>query len=179
MRKELYKDICQTLRSLVILSDGSTGRYIPSSGGSEGEASGTDAELPEGMERMVKHIDLWNHNVEFLEQEEGWERPAVFVEFQPITWTPIVNGVEYRSEPVINLHVVTDWNGSADADSEFQEDSLKVFDLLEYIHSALVGLKSETFCNFDLYESVTNHNHEDLLENIERYSCVGIKRLAD
>lgn len=29
---------------------------------------------------LIKHIDLWNHNVEFIEQEENWERPAVFVE---------------------------------------------------------------------------------------------------
>lgn len=26
---------------------------------------------------LIKHIDLWNHNVEFIEQEENWERPAV------------------------------------------------------------------------------------------------------
>ena len=32
----------------------------------------------------VKHVDLWNHNVEFIEQEEAWDRPAVFVEFAPI-----------------------------------------------------------------------------------------------
>ena len=32
----------------------------------------------------VQHIDLWNHNVEFVEQEEGWARPAVFVEFGKI-----------------------------------------------------------------------------------------------
>ena len=25
---------------------------------------------------LIKHIDLWNHNVEFIEQEENWERPA-------------------------------------------------------------------------------------------------------
>ena len=25
----------------------------------------------------VRHIDLWNHNVEFIEQEDGWARPAV------------------------------------------------------------------------------------------------------
>ena len=36
----------------------------------------------------VGHIDLWNHNVEFIEQEEGWERPAVFVEIGTISWSP-------------------------------------------------------------------------------------------
>ena len=61
----------------------------------------------------IKHIDLWNRNVEFIEQEEGWERPAVFVEFGPIQWKPIVNGVEYRAEPQITLHIVTDWAGAA------------------------------------------------------------------
>lgn len=25
----------------------------------------------------IKHIDLWNHNVEFIEQEQQWSRPAV------------------------------------------------------------------------------------------------------
>ena len=49
----------------------------------------------------VRHIDLWNHNVEFIEQEDGWERPAVFVEFCPIRWNAIVSGVEYRAEPVV------------------------------------------------------------------------------
>ena len=44
---------------------------------------------------LIKHIDLWNHNVEFIEQEENWERPAVFVEFCPIQWNAIVPGVEY------------------------------------------------------------------------------------
>ena len=34
---------------------------------------------------LIKHIDLWNHNVEFIEQEENWERPAVFGGILPYT----------------------------------------------------------------------------------------------
>ena len=45
----------------------------------------------------IKHIDLWNHNVEFIEQEENWARPAVFVEFRPIRWNAIVPGMECRA----------------------------------------------------------------------------------
>lgn len=178
MRKELYKDICQSLSRLVKFSDGSTGMYIPSSGGSEGETSGTEAELPEGMERMVKHIDLWNHNVEFLEQEEGWERPAVFVEFCPIQWESLVPGRDYRAEPLIKLHVVTDWGGNTSEGSEYQEDSLKVFDLLESIHELLACKRGERYIGLDLVESQTNHNHEDLLENIEVYQCAVIKKIG-
>ena len=171
MRKELYKDICRLLSSLVVYSDGRTGVYIPSSRNPEADASGTVAELPEGMERMVKHIDLWNHNVEFLEQEDGWERPAVFVEFCPIKWDSLVPGRDYRSEPLIKLHVVTDWCGSTSYGSEYQEESLKVFDLLEKIHETLACKCGKTYIGLDLVESHTNHNHEELLENVEVYQC--------
>lgn len=125
----------------------------------------------------IKHIDLWNHNVEFIEQEEQWARPAVFVEFAPIQWHAIQPGVEYRAEPTVHLHVVTDWAGSVSEDSEFREESLKVFDLLEEIHKVLTCMDGETFMEFDLAESRTNHNHEEMIENIESYQCVAIKRL--
>lgn len=125
----------------------------------------------------IKYIDLWNHNVEFIEQEEGWARPAVFVEFRPIKWDAIVNGVEYRAEPEVALHVVTDWAGSVSEGSQFQEDSLAVFDLLDEIHAALTCMEGETFKEFDLVESDTNQNHEDIVENIEVYRCVAIKSL--
>lgn len=125
----------------------------------------------------IKYIDLWNHNVEFIEQEENWDRPAVFVEFCPIQWQAIQNGVEYRAEPTVNLHVVTDWQGSSASDSAFREESLEVFDLLDEIHRALSCMAGETFMAFDLVGSRTNHNHDALIENIESYECVAIKRL--
>ena len=114
---------------------------------------------------LIKHIDLWNHNVEFIEQEENWE------------WNAIVPGVEYRAEPLIKLHIVTDWEGSSADGSELQEDALKVFDLPGLIHAQLAGLGGETFLELDLVESDTNHNHEDIVESIEVYQCVAIKRL--
>ena len=127
---------------------------------------------------LIKHIDLWNHNVEFIEQEENWERPAVFVEFCPIQWNAIVPGVEYRAEPLIKLHIVTDWEGSSAEGSELQEDALKVFDLPGLIHAQLAGLSGETFLELDLVESDTNHNHEDIVESIEVYQCVAIKKVC-
>lgn len=165
MRKELYKAICDRLGRLYKLPDGSVCELI----------EGT--EVPEGAERLIPHIDLWNHNVEFIEQEENWARPAVFVEFCPIRWNALVNGVEYRAEPQVNLHIVTDWAGAASAGSELEEEALEVFDLPELIHEKLSCMEGETFKVFDLEESKTNHNHEDIVESIEVYSCVAFKRL--
>ncbi len=125
----------------------------------------------------IKHIDLWNHNVEFISQEDNWPRPAVFVEFQPIRWNAIVNGVEYRAEPVVNLHIVTDWQGGATPGNPHHDECTAVFDLLYDIHRALTCMEGKTFKEFDLVESRTNHNHEELVEHIESYQCVAIKSL--
>ena len=122
----------------------------------------------------IKHIDLWNHNVEFIEQEEQWDRPAVFIEFQPIQWRQVKTGssISYTSRCRLSLHVVTDWHGSSSADSEFREKSLSYLDLLEDIHASLRGLSGQSFNGLDLVESLTNHNHDELLESIEIYECV-------
>lgn len=135
-------------------------------------------ELKEVGEGAIKHIDLWNHNVEFIEQEANWARPAVFVEFCPIRWDAIVNGVEYRAEPEVRLHIVTDWRGSSSEESPFSEEALEVFDLPDLIHERLSCLEGETFKLFDLVESQTNHDHEEIVETIDVYSCVAIKRLS-
>ena len=127
----------------------------------------------------IKHIDLWNHNVEFIEQEDQWERPAVFVEFHPIQWRRVKTGsdIVYTSHARVSLHVVTDWHGSSSAVSSFRSESLSYFDLLDDIHSALRGMNGLHFNSFDLVESQTSHNHEELLESIETYQCVVSKSL--
>lgn len=158
MREELYKTIKARLEALCV---NAAGEYYE-----RPEEADTDDEL---HPRAIKHIDLWNRNVEFIEQEIPWERPAVFVEFLPFRWNTIVTGVEYRAEPQVNLHVVTDWVE--------QESDLEAFRLLDRIHEQLADLSGETFMDFDIAASSTNHNHEEILENIETYSCTAFRHL--
>lgn len=117
----------------------------------------------------IRHIDLWNRNVEFIEQETPWERPAVFVEFHPIRWNPIVAGAEYRADVEVSLHVVTEWTADP--------AGLEAFTLLDAIHRALAGLNGDNFLDFDLARSTTNHNHEELVEHVETFRCIGVKSL--
>lgn len=166
MRKEVYQMLIEQLSKLYVTPGGEYGVVQP----------GDD--VPEGWERAVKHIDLWNHNVEFIEQEENWERPAVFVEFGAIEWRiPSKVIYEFRGRCEVRLHVVTDWQGSSSADSEFREQSLRVFDLLDAIHLQLGYRRNKTIIDFNLVGSSTNHNHEEIIENIETYQCVAIKSL--
>lgn len=168
MRKELYSMLCDRLCRLYRLPDGSLYKYVE-----EDERNGK--KVPEGAVRAIRHIDLWNHNVEFIEQEESWERPAVFVEFCPIQWKAIAPAHEYHAAPLVKLHVVTDWEGDVSEGSRFKEKALELFDLLDEIHRLLTCTDGNTFLQFDLVESQTNHNHEDIVENIEVYQCMAIK----
>lgn len=113
------------------------------------------AEVPE-----VKHVDLWNHNVEFIEMEEGWERPAVFVEFGAISWSPL-KGDGYRGTGTVRIHLVTDW---ADGGQE------AAFELSRKVWKALEGLEGERFGCMAPMETQTNHNHEEIVESIDSYA---------
>ena len=113
------------------------------------------AEVPE-----VKHVDLWNHNVEFIEQEDGWDRPAVFVELGPIAWSHFVGGGR-RGSGSVRLHLVTDWHeGGQEA----------AFELSDKMSTALHGMSGKQYDTLYLTETVTNHNHEELLESIDTYN---------
>ncbi len=157
MREELYRKLKARLEALCV---NAAGEYYE-----RPDEADTDDEL---YPRAIRHVDLWNHNVEFLEQETPWPRPAVFVEFVPFKWRTVVPGVEYRAQPMVNLHVVTDWA---------EQKNIGEFRLLDRIHELLAGLEGETFVEFDIDSSATNHNHEDIVENIETYTCTAVRHL--
>lgn len=117
----------------------------------------------------IKHVDLWNRNVEFIEEDTIWERPAVFVEFRPIQWNVLKEGKEYRADGTLVLHVVTDWTGD--------ENDIDALDMSEKIQTALYGLEGDTFGRLILTESDTNHDHEQIVDNVEVYSYKAERKL--
>lgn len=112
-------------------------------------------EMPE-----VEYFDLWNQNVEFIEQEEAWDRPAVFLEFLPITWEPVAGGRNLRGRGQVRIHIVTDWVGG-----NYQQ----AFAISQGISEMMPNVVCPLFYSIYLQESGTNHNHEDLLETIDTY----------
>ncbi len=162
MRKELFNAVKERLSLLCV---NAAGEYYMA-------PADMDADL---VNPVIKHIDLWNHNVEFLEEEEAWPRPAVFIEICPIRWKAIVPGREYRAEPLLKFHIVTDW---ADAASDESNGAISMLDLPEHIHDALAGLEGHSFMELSLAESDTNHNHEDIVENIEVYEYLAVKSVG-
>lgn len=110
----------------------------------------------------VKHVDLWNHNVEFIEQETAWETPAVFVEFRPISWETVKETL-YRGTVDVTLHIVTAWTG--------RDTSETVWETADEVAEAIEGLSGAMFSGLRLAETRVNHNHEELVETLESYRC--------
>lgn len=123
---------------------------------------------------LIRHIDLWNEQVEFIEQEEPFDTPAVFIEFRPVQWVTLGGRMQQADVP-FRLHVVTPWKGSAKDGSIFQDDSLRRFDLLDRIDAHLfnfgAGEGRSSVCMMRRTGSSTNHNHEELVEDISDFVC--------
>ena len=127
--------------------------------------------LMNGLDGVVKHVDLWNEQVAFIEEEVPFDFPAVFVQFGQIDWKPvnIGSGLCWRGECAVNLHIVDRWPGSAAAGSGEMDEALGVFDLAKRIHKKIEGVTGDGYNGLRLVASMVNHNHEDIIENIEVY----------
>ena len=88
-------------------------------------------------------------------------------------WKPLSGAKDYKTNSQLILHIVTSWQGSAASGSPAKDEMLAVLDYSGYIQKVLTGLKGEAFCNLALSETNTNHNHEDILENIDVYNYTG------
>ena len=67
---------------------------------------------------VIRTFDLWNEQISFLEQEEPFDAPAVFIEFRPVKWT---GGGTQTADVTLRLHIVTPWKGSSREGGGFQQ----------------------------------------------------------
>lgn len=109
----------------------------------------------------VKHFALWNHNVEYITDESPWERPAVFLEIGDISWSSVKGGA-LRGRGTLRLHIVTDYTDEASESAAWE--------LSENLRGVLEGMSGKGYDSICLQTTMTNHNHEDILESIDEYS---------
>lgn len=118
----------------------------------------------------VKFVDLWNNQVQNLNGGTAFALPAVFVEFETVEWKQQNMGAR-RGSLAVRLHVVTRAVPTHGHDDPRMPEALAVFDLLDDINAAMQGLRGENFSGFMLTTSATNHDHAEIVENVERYVC--------
>ena len=130
----------------------------------ESICSKLQTDLPE-----IKYYDLWNENMDGIEQGIIFDTPAVFIEFDPISFTSQARGVP-RHPITITLHVVTRYTPQRPTRSGYASEAFQHLELLERIELALIGLSGEGFSALQLSSAEMDHNHEELQNHIERFT---------
>lgn len=119
---------------------------------------------------VFKHFDLWNRQVEFIEQETPFLFPAVFIEFTPNTWETY-GDKQQRSDILLNLHIVTRWFAQTADYSPGNDAALQYLDLPDHVLKALQNFSATQSGSFIRTNSTPNHNHVGILDTIETYKC--------
>ncbi len=119
---------------------------------------------------IFRHFDLWNQQVDFLEQETPFDVPAIFIELQPIVWEQLGYNKQY-AEAVIRVHIVTPWYSQTADYSTLENVMLNYLDLPDLVVKALDNFAPSAGNKFMRIRSITNHNHERLVDSVEEYKC--------
>lgn len=120
-------------------------------------------------ESTIKHIDLYNNQLTYIETEQPFDTPAVFIEFQPIEWSGLLHGVKEAVVRVI-LHVVTDSRVGT------WSDAVARLSLCDTINAKLHGIGTTTdngsvMNALTITTSTTDHDFDELQDNVETYTC--------
>lgn len=136
---------------------------------------------------LFKHCDLWNRQVEFVEQETPFQTPAVFVEFEPLQWRTDGQHIQ-DADLTIRLHIVTPWHANTASDilnPDVRATALAYLDIPTVLFRQLHG-KHGTVAddsdprhpillgNFNALTrtaSTVNHDHERFVDSVETYQC--------
>lgn len=152
MRKELFQSVCDRLK---LIQQDQDGNYTVA------------AQINEQL-TAIKHFDLWNQNLEYLDEEQPFNTPAVFIEFAPINWRHQGQGVRDASV-MVKLHVVTRRNMPTRSASPYAGEALGFFALVDAINLCLHGHKGQQFGAFTGEQSETDHDFDELMHSTETY----------
>lgn len=119
----------------------------------------------------ILHVALWNQQVAFLEEEEPFDLPAVFIEFAPMEWrifdkSRTNNKQTMVSDARLTLHLLTPSTWGDEKTLEFADGFTGRFAGIQ-VHDKEGELHA---CNFMHAASTTNHDHGELVESLETFS---------
>lgn len=158
MRKEVYQALKKRLSQLIVDKGGSI-TFLSE------ERLQAIIESENKPNYAIKHIALWNRQVEFIAEESVFAMPAVFIEFGKISWRTQTSGLQ-DADLTIGLHVVT--NAIPEG---FDGDTFHL-DLLDKINRCLYGFNTEQLGSLERTASIPCHDHEEILDNTEVFKCL-------
>lgn len=130
------------------------------------------AKLPE-----VNHINKWNDQLLNLEDETPFDRPAIFIEIEPIQWENTTKKTKKGAVSII-LHIVTDCYNTFEDDVE----TLEALDLMDKTTGVMEANKISYCTPFINTTTMPDNNHGNLIENkviftTEYTKCVSVGKI--
>lgn len=132
----------------------------------------------------INHVGLWNENTTRLTQLRPFAPPAVFIEFFPVNWGELGRNAVHGNL-VIRLHIVT--ATLAQTDTPYRDEALQRFRLIRAVKAAFVDFAGaadkhgRSYSRFKYHGSATDHNHEQICEDLEQWMthCVDCSAAID
>lgn len=163
MRKEIVEAIEKRLKQLVVSECGCI-EFVGEDVLARMEEEGT-------VEYAIKHFDLWNRQVEFMEEEEIYDFPAVFIELGKIKWRHQADGTQ-DAPLLIGLHVLTRWEPKG------YGRNFMYLDVLDKINLCLNGFRGDCFNSMARVESIPCHDYGEILDNTEVFETFAVDKTA-
>lgn len=112
----------------------------------------------------VKHVDLWNQQTDFMEEESPFEMPAVFIELGDIEWNVLKDA--FRGWGDIKLHTAIAWSEQA---------PIEAWRLTDKIWRAMEGITGDFFSGNYPETTQSNRSHMEVFENIDIFKVKYLK----
>lgn len=107
-----------------------------------------------------KHFNKWNNQIVNIEQEVPFERPALFIEIEPVQWS-IVNKRLKKGDISIVFHVVTDSYDTFADDT----DGLAALEITDNVIAIIETLQIPKCTPFIHASTQLDNDHGNLIEN--------------
>ena len=127
--------------------------------------------------KLVKQVDLYNDQFSHLDEESVIKYPCVLIEFSDISWRQLGQHAQ-QGEITINLHVATRSKGRTTIADRATPPATEYLELLDDLHVAMRDLRLAYASTFTRTASSTDHDHDDLIVNVETFRTVVIDEAA-
>ncbi len=127
-------------------------------------------ENPDELNPAIKHFDLWNNQLETIEDECPFNLPAVFIEFAPIQWRHNLQGVR-EAEVTVNLHILVRELAPTKDGGQYEDQAFAFLDLPNAVNKALHSLTDTGFDALTSKQSITDHYFSEIMHLQESYNC--------
>lgn len=127
--------------------------------------------------KLVKQVDLYNDQFSHLDEESVIKYPCVLIEFSDISWRQLGQHAQ-QGEITINLHVATRSKGRTTIADRSTPPATEYLELLDDLHVAMRDLRLAYATTFTRTASSTDHDHDDLIVNVETFRTVVIDEAA-